>query len=344
MIFQHANRYQWHNDDPLYDGKRMLARLQIPYIKQEGYANLRCVWTLGCRVEIHPFSEEGATLPGADASSADAPAGAYYKDTFEYLFPNMPVPEEVGASCCAQFAVTAAKIRERPKRDYERYRRWLVETPLSDGLSGRVMEYSWHSRLASLSDASIGSSSANRIQSSSGKSQCIARTPAHATATCTGFVTLRVKTKVIAGLNTHSLDTPRCQRDGPNTAGTTNGVMLRRCALSKRLTSPPGHLRKRENVRCLPVHVWPDSLPNLSTAPWAMTPAVCQYFLQFTARAMLFSMWFRLPFGTLIRVDGPTRCLGVPIRGVTRRFRKDEFGAQLRGLELSRLGKRWERL
>ncbi|KXL48576.1 hypothetical protein M433DRAFT_14 [Acidomyces richmondensis BFW] len=144
IIFQHANRYQWHNDDPLYDGERMLSRLQIQYVRDQGYVNLRCVWTLGCRVEIHPFSEEGATLPGADPSSSDARAGTFYKHAFEYLFPGMPVPEEVGASCCAQFAVTAEKIRERPKKDYERYRRWLLETKLTDDLSGRIMEYSWH--------------------------------------------------------------------------------------------------------------------------------------------------------------------------------------------------------
>lgn len=97
-------------------------------------------------MEIHPFSEEGATLPGADPSSSDARAGTFYKHAFEYLFPGMPVPEEVGASCCAQFAVTAEKIRERPKKDYERYRRWLLETKLTDDLSGRIMEYSWHSK------------------------------------------------------------------------------------------------------------------------------------------------------------------------------------------------------
>jgi hypothetical protein len=146
MIFQHANRYQWHNDDPLYDGERMLHRLQLPYVRQEGYVNLRCVWTLGCPNEIHPLTEEGAPLPGADGRSSDTRAGTYYKRAFEYLFPGTPIPEEVGASCCAQFAVTAAIVRARPKKDYVRYRRWLLETSLADDLSGRIMEYSWHSK------------------------------------------------------------------------------------------------------------------------------------------------------------------------------------------------------
>lgn len=147
MIFQHANRYQWHNDDPLYDGKRMLERLQVPYIRGQGYVNLRCVWTLGCPVEIRPFAEEGTEHPGDAEASGDEKVGSYYKQAFEHLFPDMPVPGEVGASCCAQFAVTASKVREHSRQDYEKYRRWLLETPLADDLSGRIMEYSWHSTL-----------------------------------------------------------------------------------------------------------------------------------------------------------------------------------------------------
>lgn len=61
------------------------------------------------------------------------------------LFPGVEVPDEVGVSCCAQFGVTRSKIHERPKSDYERFRKWLAETPLKDELSGRIMEYSWHS-------------------------------------------------------------------------------------------------------------------------------------------------------------------------------------------------------
>jgi hypothetical protein len=62
------------------------------------------------------------------------------------LFPGKAVPEAVGVSCCAQFAVTGDKVRQRPKSDYEVYRRWLMETDLPDDISGRVMEYSWHSK------------------------------------------------------------------------------------------------------------------------------------------------------------------------------------------------------
>ncbi|GAB7323565.1 hypothetical protein MBLNU13_g07067t1 [Cladosporium sp. NU13] len=145
MIFQHANRYQWHNDDPLYDGQRMLSRLKLPFVKAQGYVNLRCVWTLGCPAEIRPIGEFIAPSSDNEVVPEEARAGAFYKSAFEELFPGVPVPEVIGASCCAQFAVTADKVRERPKSDYENYRRWLLETRLPDDISGRILEYSWHS-------------------------------------------------------------------------------------------------------------------------------------------------------------------------------------------------------
>jgi hypothetical protein len=73
-------------------------------------------------------------------------AGGDYKEAFQFLFPSEPVPSAVGVSCCAQFAATRAKIRERKKSEYERYRKWIMDTHLSDSISGRVMEYSWHSK------------------------------------------------------------------------------------------------------------------------------------------------------------------------------------------------------
>jgi len=145
MIFQHAKQYQWHNDDPLYDGLRMLQRLSTPTIEREGYVNLRCVWTLGCPVEIRPVEEAAIYPSGTITPLEDAKAGSCYKEADEYLFPNATVPRKVGASCCAHFAVTAAQVRQRPKKDYQRYRRWLLETPLRDDISGRIMEYTWHS-------------------------------------------------------------------------------------------------------------------------------------------------------------------------------------------------------
>ena len=43
-----------------------------------------------------------------------------------------------------RFATTKATILAHPKEDYEHYRQWLLETPLPDDVSGRILEYSWH--------------------------------------------------------------------------------------------------------------------------------------------------------------------------------------------------------
>ena len=100
---------------------------------------MRCAWQLGCPDEIKPLAEEGE-------HRAEVHAGGDYKQAFQVLFPGEEVPEYVGVSCCAQFAATKEKIRERQRTDYERYRKWLLETDLEDSISGRIMEYSWHRR------------------------------------------------------------------------------------------------------------------------------------------------------------------------------------------------------
>ncbi|EAT82159.1 hypothetical protein HBH56_106600 [Parastagonospora nodorum] len=137
VLFIHPNRYQWHNDDPDYDGLPMLRRFQLPYLEKQGYVNIRCAWSLGCPAEIKPFEEEGEHREAVHA-------GGDYKQAFEHLFPGTKVPETVGVSCCAQFAATREKIRERKKSEYVKYRQWIMDTDLKDSISGRVMEYSWH--------------------------------------------------------------------------------------------------------------------------------------------------------------------------------------------------------
>ncbi|KAL5119627.1 hypothetical protein ACEQ8H_002473 [Pleosporales sp. CAS-2024a] len=137
VLFLHPTRYQWHNDDPDYDGLPMLRRFQLPYLEEQGYVNIRCAWTLGCPAEIKPLAEEGEHREAVHA-------GGDYKHAFQQLFPGTEVPTEVGVSCCAQFAATREKIRERKKSDYVKYRQWIMDTELADSISGRVLEYSWH--------------------------------------------------------------------------------------------------------------------------------------------------------------------------------------------------------
>jgi len=140
VVFIHASRFAWHNDDPDFDAVPTLRNLQFGHLEEVGYVNLRCVWVIGCPYEIHPFRDDGHH----DEESEVLSAKGAYKQAFEVLLPGVPVPELVAVSCCSQFAVTRQKIQTRPRSDYEHYRDWLLETPLGDDVSGRVLEFLWH--------------------------------------------------------------------------------------------------------------------------------------------------------------------------------------------------------
>lgn len=108
---------------------------------------MRCAWVLGCPSEIMPVVD--AAPP---KENEPIHAKHVYKGAFEELFPDLPVPEVIGVTCCSQFAARRETIRKRPKKDYMRYRQWLIESTLPDDLSGRVLEYSWHSEYRHCAD------------------------------------------------------------------------------------------------------------------------------------------------------------------------------------------------
>jgi hypothetical protein len=159
LIFIHADRYQWHNDDPRYgtapecipgsglwlirrtDGKRSLQNLRLEYLDHEGYLNLRCHWFQGCPAAMNltstPYFNPFRENPTASLEQL-------YTSTFHTLLPSTPIPAQVGAACCSQFAVTASTIRRRGKEEYVKIRKWLLETEMEDYMSGRVLEYMWH--------------------------------------------------------------------------------------------------------------------------------------------------------------------------------------------------------
>ncbi|KAF3175734.1 hypothetical protein TWF225_008844 [Orbilia oligospora] len=138
MVFIHSLRYQWHNEDPMYDGVPVLRKLRLSYVDKAGFVPLRCTWTLGCPSELKP------TNPFATRIDDRSHTEEAYAEAFRQLFPNMKIPDVVGATCGGQFALAKWKILERPLEDYVRYRQWLMDTPLPDAISGRIFEYSWH--------------------------------------------------------------------------------------------------------------------------------------------------------------------------------------------------------
>ncbi|KAJ5688818.1 hypothetical protein N7462_003210 [Penicillium macrosclerotiorum] len=133
MVFMHAHRSSGHVEFWEQDNALTIQRLQLPFLEEAGYVNLRCNWSPGCPDEVHPFRQlEGRTTEIAFA-------GAWMG-----IFNNTNIPEVVAAPCCAQFAVTKAQVHARPLSDYQAYHKWLMQTELDDDTSGRVFEYLWH--------------------------------------------------------------------------------------------------------------------------------------------------------------------------------------------------------
>ncbi|OAT07181.1 hypothetical protein BDBG_03277 [Blastomyces gilchristii SLH14081] len=138
MIFMHSNRYQWHNDDPVYDAVPIIHSLRLQHVYKVGYAPLRCTWIPGCPAELHPLNPTDVGPENRQRSEAA------YAAAFQKMLPNSPVPSVVGAPCSSQFAVTRDQVRKRSKESYKLMRRWVMETDLPDAVCGRVMEYMWH--------------------------------------------------------------------------------------------------------------------------------------------------------------------------------------------------------
>ncbi|KAL6707675.1 hypothetical protein ACN47E_003796 [Coniothyrium glycines] len=120
-----------------YDNFESISSLKLDFVKRNGFTNLRCMTNPGCPDEIQPFRPEAERV-------ALRPQERVMAEVWTTLFPGEEVPRVLAAPCCAQFAVPASQIRQRPKAEYERFLNWVYETPLDDFTSGRVFEYLWH--------------------------------------------------------------------------------------------------------------------------------------------------------------------------------------------------------
>lgn len=116
--------------------------LQTHYVRQAGYVSLRCTWSIGCPAELHP-----ARYFRDRPDDPLHPTAMVFPESFMALFPGEELPETVGTPCCSQFAVSRERIHMRDREDYIRMRRWLLETELDAGITGRILEYAWHSML-----------------------------------------------------------------------------------------------------------------------------------------------------------------------------------------------------
>ncbi|OQD74334.1 hypothetical protein PENDEC_c011G05795 [Penicillium decumbens] len=150
IVFLHAHRsgflMAWHVDAPLHDNVAAMRMLQLDFVQQNGYVNLRCNWNPGCK-EAHRYNAhiteqvwwdvfESTSTPPLNTSSP------YQTGSYNQRY--LRKPDQVGAACCAQFAVSRAQVHSRPRDDYIKFRKWIIDTELNDASSGRVMEFLWH--------------------------------------------------------------------------------------------------------------------------------------------------------------------------------------------------------
>ena len=135
VLFMHAHRYTQHNSEILnFDAVQMIQRLKSEYVITQGYVNMRCNWSPGCPQWL---------LPGAVHEDISKQEETVLFQSWHELFPYDPVPRTLAQACCAQFALSKERIRSIPKSRYIFYRDWILKTPLTDYVSGRIWEYSW---------------------------------------------------------------------------------------------------------------------------------------------------------------------------------------------------------
>lgn len=136
-VFIHGHPEAWHQEDT---ADRLIKNLNRVELARQGYISLRCDWYPSCPAEMRPVHHD-AIVWGPEYQSKGTEAAI--AGNWKLLFPHEKLPETIASPCCAQFAVTRQAIVKRPKEDYERMRRWILNSLLEDELSGRVMEKLW---------------------------------------------------------------------------------------------------------------------------------------------------------------------------------------------------------
>lgn len=134
-IFMHSHRFGWHNNElQNLDAVWMITDLSPEHVTRQGYMNLRCHWDPGCPDWLHPEATE---------LNLEKQEERVLSDAWVELFPEDPLPSVLSQPCCGQFALSKERIREVPLQEYIDIRDWLLRTPFTDYISGRIFEYLW---------------------------------------------------------------------------------------------------------------------------------------------------------------------------------------------------------
>lgn len=137
-VFIHGHQFSWHQEG---DMVAIINDFRLPALDKAGYAPLRCDWYPSCPREIRPVDHDAVVWgPGVHREDTEYEIGRVWSTLFGR---DVELPRTIASQCCAQFAVTRKAIQQRPKAEYERMRRWLMDTDLISDVSGRVFEKLW---------------------------------------------------------------------------------------------------------------------------------------------------------------------------------------------------------
>lgn len=135
IIFMHAHQFTYHNNEILgADAAQMIRRLSNEHVFRSGFVNLRCNWAPGCPSWLY-FNNTEDVIEKQEET--------FLAKSWRELFPLESPPPYLAQPCCAQFAVSSQRIHSIPRSRFAFYRDWMMKTPLTDYVSGRIMEYSW---------------------------------------------------------------------------------------------------------------------------------------------------------------------------------------------------------
>ncbi|PVH82479.1 hypothetical protein DL98DRAFT_414800 [Cadophora sp. DSE1049] len=136
-ILIHSQQRSWHVEQLLDQSMIFsLNHLDLREVQRRGFLNLRVTWGVGC-------SSGSMNTTRVNEESGTSPEQKEMQEAFRANFNLYDIPEILATPCCSQIAVTKERIRSVPREQYLHHIEWLLNTKLSDSISGRTWEHMW---------------------------------------------------------------------------------------------------------------------------------------------------------------------------------------------------------
>lgn len=139
-FFHHDHNRAWHQ--PM-EAAIEIGRLRTEYVLERGYVSPRCL--AGCENIIDLSAVGPNDLVPADQLHLTVQRDVMIRSFLaHFLADGEPVPDDIAAPCCGQFAASRDAIHRHSLRWWRDMRQWLINTRLTNYHSGRLLEYTWH--------------------------------------------------------------------------------------------------------------------------------------------------------------------------------------------------------